>query len=224
MSDPDDFIARHIQKYSFGAEELRMFLAQSVPRQLPEALKHRGDNPLGVVVAIVVPVCLGIVLGPFYFHDALGNWAYVLAGMGLTLSVAAAIAAVKWVVSQPSLYVDGELTTATFSYIEPPKPENLRSAASKTHVTDLHRSGTVKLQFEVDGQTVQARQILPYQYLTLAMSYHETNADVFVLYDKQNPTNARWVGELLFPCPEPQGSVVFEDDIQELVEKPEDWK
>jgi hypothetical protein len=210
MSDSDDFIARHTQKYFFDEEELREFLAQSVPRQLPDALKHRGDNPLGVVVAIGVPICLGLVLGPLYFRDALGNWAYVLAGMGLTLSVGAMIAAVKWMLSQPSLYVVGELTTATFSYIEPPKPENLRSAASKTHVTGLDQSGIVKLQFDVDGQTVQARQILPYQYLILAMSYREADADVFVLYDKQKPTNARWVGELLFPCPEPPGCVDFQ--------------
>ena len=213
MTDPEDFIARHIQKLSFDENELSEFLAQSVPRQLPDALKHRGDNPLGVFIAIGVPGCLVLVLGPLYFRDAIGNWAYVLAGMGLTLSVGAMIAAVKWILNQPSLYVDGKLTTATFSYIESPRPGNLRSAASKTKVTDLDRSGNVTLQFEVDGQTVEAKQILPYQYLILAMSYRDANADIYVLNDQQNPTNARWVGELLFPCPESQGSVDFDGEI-----------
>ena len=207
MIDPNDLMARHLQHLYVSESELQEFLAQPVPRELPTALKGRGpDSPaniLGVLAAIGGPICLGLIAGPLVFQNRLGNWAVVLAGAGIAITLTAVGAVLIWARNRPSLLRDGKLTTGKFSFVEAPERENLRSAASKAYVNDLHKSGVVKLQFDVDGHTVRAEQLLPYQYLQLAAWYRESNADVFVLYEERAPANARWVGEFLFPCPEP---------------------
>ncbi len=121
MTDPNDFVARHTQKYNFSEEELGEFLAQSVPRDVPDALKHREGHSVGVIVATGVPVCLGLILGPLYFRNAIGNGALILAGMGLALSLGAIVAALKWDRDRPSLLCHGQLAAATFSSIESPR-------------------------------------------------------------------------------------------------------
>jgi hypothetical protein len=207
MIDPSDLMARHLQHLYVSESELKEFLAQPVPRELPTALKGRGQlslgNILGVFAAIGGPVCLALIVGPLIFRDWFGAWAFFLTGIGLTISVAAIGATLIWARKRPSLLRDGKLARAKFSFVDAPHRELLRSAASRVPVDDLHKSGVAKLEFSVDGQTVRTELLLPYQYLQLAAWHRESNADVFVLYEAQAPANAHWIGEFLFPCPKP---------------------
>jgi hypothetical protein len=212
MNDPSDLIARHLQHLHFSEKDLEEFLAQSVPRTLPDALKGRDSDSvaqvMGVFAAIGGPICLALVAGPLVFRNWFGDWAFFLSGIGLAISVAAIGATLIWARKRPSFLRNGILTTGKFSFIEVPERELLRSAASRAHVVDLHKSGRIKLEFSVDGQTVRAEQLLPCQYLQLAAWYRESDADVFILYEERAPAKARWVGEFLFPCPEPPSSDV----------------
>ena len=211
MSSSADVIARHTQKYHFSESELKAFLGQPTPREIPDPLKHRRQNSsltlLAILCGIGGPVCIGLILVPQLFPVQLGQWATFLTCAGLLAGVVLVAGAIFAVTKAPRslqlLLKNGELVTGRFSEIESPRPENLRSAASHTSVSALDSSGTVKLEFEVDGQTIRAKQILHWQYLQLATWYQQADRDVVILYSKDDPAYARWVGELLFPCPKP---------------------
>lgn len=201
-----DFIARHVPHLVFSRDDLDAFLQLPVPRHIPGPLKKRERGrweSACIVVGLCAPVwiCL-LVIPQFLFPDA-RLWVWTSAIAAAAIAAVSIVGGIRLSPERPSLLRDGRVTTGHFSFIDRLPANELRSAASRVPRRDLEESGTIRMQFEVDGQSCEVQQIVPVQYLELARWYHDTGTDILVLYADCDPTQARWVDELMFPCPEP---------------------
>lgn len=210
MSSPESFIADQTEKYRFSEQDALSFLNQSTPREIPASLQFRVQTSPSLVATILCcsggTIMVTLLLAPSFLPEHIGEWSTAFKVLGIVIGVAFSAASIL-VLRNPSkglapLLRDGEVVIGRFKAIDGPQLENLRSAASHTKVNELDRYSSVTIEFEAGSQVIHTNQILPYQYVLLARWYQQSGRDVLILYSSDDPQNARWVGELFFPCPE----------------------